>query len=69
MFSQLPCLGVVDLKLAGQPLGLGRLERLVQRRGRVGVEIVLQRLLRVSTVRLSVSVTILTWSRPWRRRC
>jgi hypothetical protein len=41
MFNQLPCLGVVQLQLVGQPLGLGRLEGLIQRRGCVGVEVVL----------------------------
>src|SRR6266487_924689 len=37
-----PVLGrVVQLQPIGQPLRLGRLERLIQRRGRVGVEVVL----------------------------
>ena len=37
-----PMLGrVVQLQPIGQPLRLGRLERLIQRRGRVGVEVVL----------------------------
>ena len=31
----------MQLQPIGQPLGLGRLERLIQRRGRVGVEVVL----------------------------
>src|SRR5215211_6387545 len=33
--------GVVQLQPIGQPLGLGRRERRIQRRGRVGVEVVL----------------------------
>jgi hypothetical protein len=33
--------GVVQLQLVGQPLGLGRRERRIQRRRRVGVEVVL----------------------------
>jgi len=33
--------GVVQLQPIGQPLGLGRWERRIQRRGRVGVEVVL----------------------------
>jgi hypothetical protein len=35
MFNQLPCLGGVQLQPLGQPPGLGRWERRIQRRGRV----------------------------------
>ena len=40
IFNQLPCRGVVELQPFRNPPGIGRWERLVQRRRAVGVEIV-----------------------------